>query len=529
MEPPAVVGLLTNDYTVPPTAVTATMLDIASRAWIQLAHASGEVVVFTRGSGQQGDVLRPFEQQVLNHLAGQTFDGVTSAATLATAQHRLTRRWWRRFRRGVVAVAREYGLTRVGMDLSNWSRRQWPQCSGSCSWWSPGGRGRHDQHGRFAGSASAWIVGLAVVISLAVETVRVYRSVAELPTDDGLRRAAKWLGYRARLLARIPEHASVVAPPEQQRALADACVMGVAEHVIEQLSVAAEDERLAWSDAGGTPHMVRVRYPTRPAYGRQPIVVTVIGVITLMAVLVGREMLDRIADGELLESLYECFPEHDDLVENIAEILATLMFIPIAWSIWAIVAGVVDTVSVTERVGLIVRARRPIDVTAVVVGCGRSPTATAIRCSSPSTTGRVESSPRGWRTSARPHPRSTGSGPCHTASGVRPHQRADRYGHTSGSTTDAMTEARQTIVALDLEGVLVPEIWIVVAESTGISALRRTTRDEPDYDLLMRGRLDLLGGAPPDPDADHRRDRRTVAPRRRRRLPRRVCARSPRS
>jgi len=55
-----------------------------------------------------------------------------------------------------------------------------------------------------------------------------------------------------------------------------------------------------------------------------------------------------------------------------------------------------------------------------------------------------------------------------------------------------MTDARQTIVTLDLEGVLVPEIWIAVAEQTGIGALRRTTRDEPDYDVLMRGRLDLL-------------------------------------
>ena len=55
-----------------------------------------------------------------------------------------------------------------------------------------------------------------------------------------------------------------------------------------------------------------------------------------------------------------------------------------------------------------------------------------------------------------------------------------------------MIDSRQTIVTLDLEGVLVPEIWIAVAESTGISALRRTTRDEPDYDLLMRGRLELL-------------------------------------
>jgi phosphoserine/homoserine phosphotransferase len=51
---------------------------------------------------------------------------------------------------------------------------------------------------------------------------------------------------------------------------------------------------------------------------------------------------------------------------------------------------------------------------------------------------------------------------------------------------------RQHIAVLDLEGVLVPEIWIAVAERTGIDALRRTTRDEPVYDLLMRGRLELL-------------------------------------
>jgi len=48
------------------------------------------------------------------------------------------------------------------------------------------------------------------------------------------------------------------------------------------------------------------------------------------------------------------------------------------------------------------------------------------------------------------------------------------------------------IACLDLEGVLVPEIWIDVAERTGIAELRRTTRDEPDYDALMRGRLAIL-------------------------------------
>jgi phosphoserine / homoserine phosphotransferase len=76
-------------------------------------------------------------------------------------------------------------------------------------------------------------------------------------------------------------------------------------------------------------------------------------------------------------------------------------------------------------------------------------------------------------------------------------------------------ERRQSIVTLDLEGVLVPEIWIAVAERTGIDALRRTTRDEPDYDVLMKGRLavlaehgltmsliaDVIGGLTPLPGA----------------------------
>ncbi|MCI8538220.1 MAG: bifunctional phosphoserine phosphatase/homoserine phosphotransferase ThrH [Oscillospiraceae bacterium] len=48
------------------------------------------------------------------------------------------------------------------------------------------------------------------------------------------------------------------------------------------------------------------------------------------------------------------------------------------------------------------------------------------------------------------------------------------------------------IVCLDMEGVLVPEIWIAFSEATGIPELKRTTRDEPDYDKLMRFRLDIL-------------------------------------
>src|SRR3974390_414513 len=57
---------------------------------------------------------------------------------------------------------------------------------------------------------------------------------------------------------------------------------------------------------------------------------------------------------------------------------------------------------------------------------------------------------------------------------------------------ETLAPVKQSIVTLDMEGVLTPEIWIAVAEKTQIAELRRTTRDEPDYDKLMRGRLKLL-------------------------------------
>ena len=53
-------------------------------------------------------------------------------------------------------------------------------------------------------------------------------------------------------------------------------------------------------------------------------------------------------------------------------------------------------------------------------------------------------------------------------------------------------EEPMNIVCLDMEGVLVPEIWIAFAEASGIPELKRTTRDEPDYDKLMNWRLGIL-------------------------------------
>lgn len=70
------------------------------------------------------------------------------------------------------------------------------------------------------------------------------------------------------------------------------------------------------------------------------------------------------------------------------------------------------------------------------------------------------------------------------------HRQPSRW--TGGGGLGTISGVSQSIVTLDMEGVLTPEIWIAVAEKTGVPGLRRTTRDEPDYDVLMRGRLRLL-------------------------------------
>lgn len=72
----------------------------------------------------------------------------------------------------------------------------------------------------------------------------------------------------------------------------------------------------------------------------------------------------------------------------------------------------------------------------------------------------------------------------------------DGLGTENGLTPPGRDEASAAmdIVCLDLEGVLIPEIWMAFAEKSGIEALKRTTRDEPDYDVLMQYRLDILAG-----------------------------------
>jgi len=138
--------------------------------------------------------------------------------------------------------------------------------------------------------------------------------------------------------------------------------MGVATQVHAELPAAPEDPRIAWSEAGGVPHLVRIRYPFRPGYGQHPLKVVAVGVVVLLLARWVQRYLERIADGEALTSLLERVPGQVDLLKDIAGILALVCWLPLAWALWAVVAGAIDSIATRVRIGSVVRARRPVSV-----------------------------------------------------------------------------------------------------------------------------------------------------------------------
>ena len=367
LEAPAVVALLTNDFEVPPSAITATLLDLAARGWIRLAVANGELIVVTRPQSNNLDALLPFEQHVFSHARARAFNDVTSANTLAASRDRLDGAWTSRFARAVATNAQQLGITVPRYGVNRWS-----PAAVACGvaaialLWSWRTDGEADITTSWR-PRLVWVFVLVATVGLAMSTWRRVRRSAQLPTTAGLQRSGEWLGYRGRLQQRIPVNASVVGAPEQQRALAYAVAMGVATHVQHELPVAPDDPRRAWSEAGGNAHTVRVRYPFRPGYGQRPL--KVLGVGAACGIIIGalRGYLRKIADGEALTSFLENSPGQVDLFRDLAAVLSVLCLIPLAAALWATVAGLVDSVITRERIGVVVRTRHPAEVVPAVV------------------------------------------------------------------------------------------------------------------------------------------------------------------
>ena len=272
-ESPAVASLLTNGFVVTPPAAVATLLDLVARGWLRIELTDFEVVVLTDRRGREGDALKGYEQQVLNHLHRMTAGTLTgvSGAGVEIAGLRLPRRWWRRFTRSVVADAqrqelckRRWNALALGPPILTWALSAW-------MWWRSVRTGEPtavvDSLASRACVAAA--VGVAVLF-VGLRLLKRVRSHAQRPTAHGLVRAEHWLCVRAWMAPRGFEGASAAAANSSSRALAYAAGLGLAERASDELPIVPEDDRLAWSNATGEWHVVRVRYPFRPGYGRHP-------------------------------------------------------------------------------------------------------------------------------------------------------------------------------------------------------------------------------------------------------------------
>jgi len=202
------------------------------------------------------------------------------------------------------------------------------------------------------------LVGVAMAAVL-WRLIRRARSLAQRPTGEGLRRAAHWVSLLAWMEPRGFEGASSGTANNATRALAYAAALGLAERACDELPVVPEDDRLAWSNATGEWHVVRVRYPFRPGYGRHPALMLVVGLVLASALFFLHRLLMDVARSEALQGLVEDFPDQAGVIERVALVAAAIVLVPLAWAIWLAVAGSFDLFSTIRRQGVIVRARRP--------------------------------------------------------------------------------------------------------------------------------------------------------------------------
>ncbi|PIE33993.1 MAG: hypothetical protein CSA55_01635 [Ilumatobacter coccineus] len=362
LEPPAVVAALTSQRGIPLSAVTATALDLASRGWIRLATANGELVVITRTPDLPTGALHPFEHQVLNHLISRSSNGMTTAGILAESHHRLNRRWLNRFRRSVYDTAQAMGLIKKRYSVIDLAPIGAVIMIGLLAAWFGAHRGTPTSLAESATPRVWWLVSVAALITLAVATLRRLSITKATPTQAGIARARQWMGFRRRLTERIPAQARVIASPTQQSWLAMAAVLGVNDQVLAQLPITPEDHRIVWSSAGESPRTVRTIYPAWLGYGRHPVWTAVIGAVVFFVARVVAIWLTRIGDGELFADLVDRLLGRSTMVGIVTDVVGIIVLIPLVVGLWTMVAGIIDSFVTLERTGTIVRSRRPREV-----------------------------------------------------------------------------------------------------------------------------------------------------------------------
>jgi hypothetical protein len=363
-EPPAVVNMLSNDATLTAAGFRATMIDLAARGWLRILPPDEEdelARVRPAAAAFEGDALLPHERLVLQHvLARYTSERAIPARYLAVD---VRSSWWRRFNRLVADEATRRALVRRRWTVRALAPPAVLALFGLGLWWLAVSGGNDDT--AVIDSIErrvASIVVLVAVIALIAEVVERIQHPLLTHTDEGVVATETWLAVRARLvdadMATLPP--SSIEPGD--RRLAYATAMCVAEAASVELPLAREDHYRAWSAMGGEARLVRVTYPHRVGYGLHPFVAIGVGLLVTFIGMRARRFFEDVARGESLTSLYERFPEQTDLIADLATGLTALAWLPIIVGLLMALGGAADGFSTVRRTGVVLRARRPAEV-----------------------------------------------------------------------------------------------------------------------------------------------------------------------
>ncbi|SBT46341.1 DUF2207 family protein [Micromonospora narathiwatensis] len=266
-EPPAVVSLLVNRWSITEDAAESTLLDLAARGFVELRQPGNDPMQTTLHlppAPPDDGGLRPYERRVLDRVRGLAVHGVVPLTALTFRDQAQAKAWNKRLRRQVVADARTAGLSRrrfgpavtsllvaaavvagVAVGLAVLHYGVWHQ--------------EDDNPGLAAG-----------LVTFAALTAIAGASPGERDTALGREVAARWLGVRAWL--RGHEQFDELPPASVaiwDRYLGYGAAVGATRLASAVLDLGMGDRTLVWSSFGGTWHRVRVRYPRVFArYGR---------------------------------------------------------------------------------------------------------------------------------------------------------------------------------------------------------------------------------------------------------------------
>jgi Predicted membrane protein (DUF2207) C-terminal domain len=356
-EPPAVAGLLANDFVVPGEVAPAIVLDLAAQGALTLDEVQpGRTTCTVKERGELE--LSSYELRILAELGAKAIDGIVPTDALTTGPEDQSERWHRVLAQEVVDDAQARGLT-----VDRWPKRIV----------APFGVTLVVIIGlAFAGlkleddvpTDRPVLVGVVATLALLsvfagfVLTARLGRSLAQLPTASGRDAATRAVSLAAQLRSN-PTIAEL--PPAGvklwDRVFAYAAAFGAAPRAVALLPMGAEDDHRAWSRSGGVWRRVRVRYPRGlpPAWGKHPLIALALalfwGAVAAVVLFGLRGLVVSDRPTAISRSAW-------DWVERGGLLAMIPCVIVVGWALWVLVRAVPDLWQTRTVTGEIVRGRR---------------------------------------------------------------------------------------------------------------------------------------------------------------------------